>query len=307
MMIRFNKIIISILDKSLFVALMMIHVFSASADVAVVPPELDKVILKIEERQNGLQVPATAAKIVVKDNQIVFVLPLGKKGPVYFDEQSQTIDRHVYLNNDRDSYAFEVILHNEGQVYHHVVRPIHGVDALFFFNDTEFFVYTQTTGDNGSLELKEWIYALKPNVENGSRWEWVFKSEKWHWPLTIEMEKNGIATIHRNMPFVGIPIEDKARSQYMLDMMIKFKRNEPLKKYFPYSEEVVSMPAARCLTNEGVSRVVDIDVQNLSVISADIPKPKVGLDFKRWDEHWKTTYTITITARPEEYPLFIKW
>jgi hypothetical protein len=296
------------MNKILYILFfILVIVAPAKAEVTVVPPELNKVIQKIEDRQNRNGVrPRSSAKIIFKGDQIILLQPSGEKSFVYFDGQTPSIDKHFQLKDAHDSYAFEVVLQYDGQAYQHTIRSINGVDALLFFNDTDMFIYTQESGDGGNLELKEWIYALKPNTAGGSQWQWIFKSEKFQWPLTIEMGDNGVATVNRHLPFAGIPIDAKARSQFMLDTMVKFKKGDPIKKYFPFSEKVVSMPAARYSTREGVDRPADISVLNSSVIDESRPKPKVGLDFNRWEEHWRTIYKITVSAQTNEYPLLLE-
>jgi hypothetical protein len=279
----------------------------AAADVTVVPPQLDAIIRKIEARQKqDGTLPSAPVKIVEKDGQIIFLKPsaVKKTDAVYFDG-GPGIVKHLAVKSLHDGYAFQVALQDNGRSYHHAVRSVNGVDALFFFNDEDIFVYTQT-GAGEDVQLQEWIYALKPNAAHGSRWTWVFKSEPWQWPLTVEMDEHGDAAVNRHLPFSVIPITGQARSQYMLNTMLKFKRGEPVKKYFPYAEPVVAMPAMHYSTKEGNVRAVDAGVVNASVDDDSKPRPKVGLDFDRWDEHWHSEYTVEVSAGADEYPLFIQ-
>jgi hypothetical protein len=277
----------------------------AIAEVTVAPPQLDAVIQKIEARQKQAGTsPSASAQIIEKDGRVI--LGGNTAGVVYFNDAAAGIVKHFELKSRNDGYAFQAALQTNGRSYQRIVRKVNGADALVFFNDEEAFVYTQESKPDGESELKEWIYAFKPNADRGSQWTWVLKSEPWQWPLTVEMDENGDAVVSRNMPFAGIPIAGKARSQYMLDVMIKFKKGEPVKKYFPFSERVVSVPAVRYFNREGTVRPADVRAVNISVDDDSKPPPKVGLDFNRWDEHWRTTYQINVSANADEYPLLIE-
>lgn len=293
--------------KFLVSLFLLILTATAFGNSLVAPVDLNMIAAKIAARQQQTgKLPRNAGKIVFKGDQILFVVPSEALSSVYFNKKAPTIDKHFRLKSERDEYRFEVFLKHGGGPFTYEVAPVNGADALFCFGDNDVFIYTQEEGDGGALSLKEWIYVKKPNISNGSQWVWVFKSEPWQWPLTVALGKDGVAMVDRNMPFVGIPIEDKARSQYMLNVMVKFKANEPVKKYFPFAEPLVSMPQAHVTNKEGVTKVVDVHVQNVSVENTKIPQPKVGFDMRRWDDHWHSVYTVAVSAKRDEYPLLIE-
>lgn len=285
---------------------MILSTLPSFAQMVVVPPDLDAIIKKIEQRQlHSGKLPDTPAKIIYNDHQVLFVQPNGSEASIVFNRQAKTMEKHFKLKSTDDGYAFVVILQGDQGAYDYQVHKIHGAEALFCFGQKDVFIYTQQEGKNGIIELKEWIYALQPNVSDGSQWSWIFKSEPWQWPLTLEMDQQG-GVVNRNMPFAGIPINGKARSQYMLNMMVAFKKEEPVKKYFPYVDPVVKFPKAYVISKEGMRRAVDVSVMNITVDHVDQPKPKVGLDFNRWDEHWTSMYKMSVKAKEKDYPFLIE-
>ncbi len=290
----------------ILMALMLLS-WNVYADMVVEPPELKDMIKRIEQRQllTG-RLPKEPAKIVYNENSAIFLQSSGEDVAITFNIKASTIEKHFRLKKSQDGYAFVMTLQNSGAPYEYQVKQIHGMDALFCFGRTENFVYTQEQDDRGLIELKEWIYAKAPNAKDGSQWAWQFKSEPWQWPISLEMGADGVSTVNRNMPFAGIPIEGKARSQFMLNMMVQFKADQPVKKYFPYSEKVVNMPPAQYITKEGVSHAADVQVHNMTIDDKSKPRQKVGLDFNRWDDHWTSIYTMRVTAKPESYPLLIE-
>ena len=164
------------------------------------------------------------------------------------------------------------------------------------------FVYTQTAGERNTVELKEWIYARGPNNNAGSAWQWILKSEMTQWPLTLDMGDNGQARIERNMPFAGIPIASMARSKYMLDVLVHHDWDN-VRKYFPFHEEISTVPPVLFWTSEGIQRQADLTVVNTSAQNAQ--KPPRGIDWPGWDARWGSALQVSLKAKPQEYPLLI--
>jgi hypothetical protein len=275
------------------------------SNITLKPAGLEKILQKIAARQGpGTVSTNDAAQIVIKDGQIIFLQHAGKVDTaVSFSEGSPTIVKHFRLQAAHDQYQFNVALKYNGKGFGRVVEKINGVDALFLFNDTDVFVYTQRLS-NGQFKLDEWIYAIKPNAPDGSRWEWVFRSVPWEWPLTLQMDVNGQTQLNRQVPVIGIPIDKRAKDQYMLPVMVKFKTGENIDKYFPFKEKVGSIPTGRAWDKEGSSLMVDIKVSNFAIPRAT-PKPRAGFNLAGWEDHWEGTYSQSITAPSENYPILV--
>ena len=285
----------------------LLYASIARADMAVEPKDLPNILQSISQRQlENSAPPSASAEIIIKDDIIAFMQHSGETGAAAtFSEKSPSIGKHVRLKLGADECTFSATLQSPGP-YTHVIKKINGADALVFFNDEEVFVYTQTTDSRGIIELKEWIYARKPNVPQGSQWVWNFKAEPWDWPLTLDMNPDGTAKVNRHTPTPpGMPIDIRPRYQYMLNMMLKFKGGDPVKKYFPFSGEVSSIPPAVFWNKEGIKRQADIGTLNMSQVNINKPKPTHGLDFEGWDDYWQSIFKLAITAKPNEYPLLI--
>jgi hypothetical protein len=279
---------------------------AAYADIVVRPPGLDQILQKITEQQHqeGDAAP-NLAEIVFKDNQIAFIQHSDKvEATVNFSAQVSTIVKNFRLKSENEEYKFTVILKQQGAPFAPLVEKIAGADALIFFNDTEVFVYTQCLNQD-QFDLREWIYALKPNAVSGSIWEWSFISVPWEWPLTLEMSAPGQVVLNRNIPFAGIPISRQAKDNYMLPMMLKFQAGDRIEKYFPFKEKVGSISPAQAWNKEGRVRPVDTNVFNSLIIKDEPIKKGPGFNFAAWEERWKSIYTVAVKAADDEYPLLI--
>jgi hypothetical protein len=283
----------------IFALVFCIFVPCAQAQAVVAPSDLEDVLKKIAGRQPAVD-PSSAVRIVFQGERIAFE---GQPVDVDFDSQKGTLSKHFRLKKAKEDYGFSAVLQSSKE-YDRVIRQVGGIDALIFFNDEEVFVYTQTLSA-GRLAFQEWIYARKPNGPRGSQWSWVLKADAWHWPITMEAGEDGVTRVNRHLPFAGIPIDQKARHNYMLQMMLKFKSGDYVKKYFPFSESVASIPPVRFWNREGIERQANVGVMNTSVVDPDKPKPEHGLDFNAWNDYWQSVYTIAVSAPPQEYPLLI--
>ncbi len=288
----------------MFISLFLVR--PMNADLVIAPADLKDILHKIEKYQGPVAgISQKSAKIVFTDDQIVFLQSDKSNSAISFSDKSPTIIKHFKFKNASDQYAFAAIFQNPDQAFQRTVGQINGADALIFFNDTEVFVYTQVEKDNGLIELEEWIYARRPNAPQGSQWVWVLKSESWEWPMTMNIGEDGEAKINRNVPISGMTIVKQVKDNYLLQMMLKFKSGDQIKNYFPFAEEIGSIPAANVFNNEGIKRQVNVSVSNSSIINENRPKPKHGLDFGAWDDYWQSIYKISVSANPEEYPLLI--
>ena len=278
---------------------------SAYADLVVMPDDLPGILQKISDYQRRYdKIPKRATKVTLSDGLINF---LDKSDEVNLDssfsDKAPTIIKHTRLNQGGDEYTFDSFLQNNNHPFKTFINEINGADALVFYSADEVFVYTQTVGDDGTIKLKEWIYVRKPNYAAGSHWQWIFKATSWQWPITLNMDKKGQASIYRNVPMAGMPIDIRARYNYMLQMMIKPIDN--VKKYFPFQDLVATIPAPKFWTKEGVLKQADVKVSNISVVDTKRAKPKHGLDFAAWDDRWQSIMDVDVEAKPEEYPLLI--
>jgi hypothetical protein len=276
------------------------------ADILIAPPDLDDVLNQIATRQKNTLSSEANAKIILKDDEIVFTFPF--KNVVISDSfgaKTPDVIRHIQVQTEKDGYRFVAILKHTAQEYKNLIRQVNDQDALIFFNDKEIIVYTPNVKD-GHMELQQWIYAREPNSSEGSRWEWIFKSESWEWPMTMAAGEKGEMKINRNLPVPPFfTIDRKAKDQHLLNMMIKFKSDDPIKQYFPFPEEICTLPPAKVLNKEGIQKNMDIHVSNSPVINPNRPKPKHGLDFNAWDDYWQSIYTESVKAEPNEYPLLV--
>ncbi len=292
------------MKKLLIVMFSFFIITTARADVNIIPPDLTQILHKIAEHQRRLyQAPQESAVIQIKDDQIIFADPSGKaNADMAFSGKSKTIAKHITLRDGDDPYAFSVLLQKTGADYNHVVQKINGADALVFFKDEEVFVYTQAQGEDGRLHLKEWIYARKPNAPDGSFWEWIFVADQLQWPITLDMDQNGQAMVYRNMPIAGFPIDVRARYNYMMQMMLKSTDN--IKKFFPFKEELATIPPTEFWTREGIKLPADVAVSNTSDYDVSQLEPH-RMNFKKWDKLWQSVLKVSVKAKPSDYPLLI--
>jgi hypothetical protein len=286
---------------------MTLSISVASADIVVEPKDMEAILKKVSAKEEQVPAGGSAARIVIKDDRIIFVPKPGIMDvSISFADKSPTIIKQVMLKNSAtgDDFAFEAVLKNANQPFKHEIKQVNGQDALVFFNDVDILVYTQTAAPNGAIQLKEWVYARKPNSPRGSEWTWTFDSAQGQWPLSLGLGNSGEAQVYRNMPITGVPIEGKARMQYVMNAMVKIVQNEPVDRRFPFHEIVSAIPPSQYWTNEGIIRQASIGVSNANVL----PHIKPGEDpniFTTWDHYWQSYFKVAVPAQPQEYPLLI--
>ena len=292
------------MKKILMCAALLVFVRTTWADIVVAPSDLSAILRKVSQQQKRLYPePKEAAKVTAKDGWIAFTDQSGEaEVDTFFNDASETIAKHIRLKQGESEYAFSVTLQKNGKAYRHDIQKVNGADALVFFNDEEVFVYTQTAGQDGRVELKEWIYARRPNTATGSVWQWDFVADQMQWPLTLEIDDAGQTKVNRHVPIAGLPIDIRARYNYMMQMMLK--PVDDIKKYFPFQEEMASIPPIKFWTLEGLERQADITVLNASAPNPDQYQPH-RMNFKEWDKRWQSAYTVSVKADPKEYPLLL--
>ena len=293
------------MKKIIIIVFLLIVSNSVWADIAILPSDLNSILQKISKEENRAADSATKPSgVKIANNEIAFVDEGGVlNAATYFSENSPSINKHIGLKLGDEDYAFSVALENFDKSFSHSVVKINGHDALIFFNDENVFVYTQAPGEDGHIDLKEWIYARKPNTPTGSVWQWNFVADQLQWPITLGLDAQGQAKIYRNVPISGFPIATPTRYKYMMEMMLK--PFDTVKKFFPFQEEIATVPNIKYRTQEGIEHQAEIGVLNTSAKNDLLDKQGHRMNFKAWDQHWQSELKISIKASPQEYPILV--
>ena len=291
-----------------FIFILLLFIRLANASTISTPSDLNDILQRIVKRQSQTSSVGRHSKISFNGDQNDFVK---ESSDVDMDVspggKNFSIMKYFLVKTQAEAYKYAAFLQPVRSTnYEHLTTPVEGGAAMVFFNDDEVFVYMPRAQKDGHSSFKEWIYARKPNASDGSKWTWIFKSDDWQWPLTMQVSNNSTTAIDRNVPLAGISYDEKARYNYMLQMMLKLKSGDQVKKYFPFNEEIGSIAAPYFWTNEGIGRQTNISISNTSIIDENRPKPKHGLDFGQWNEYWETIYKVSVSAKPNEYPLLIE-
>lgn len=97
-------------------------------------------------------------------------------------KDSETITKELSITKEQQKFQLTMTLQSDQGFDQTVYKSDLGDTKVFVRKDQKDLVtYTQPHKEN-TLQLKEWIYALEPNTETGSRYEWALQSKS---PLTL--------------------------------------------------------------------------------------------------------------------------
>jgi hypothetical protein len=279
----------------------------ASISVTVAPRDMDDILRRIDQYQKTRGVVLKdKARVRLKDGRLFFAstASTGLEAMVSFTDKSSTVEKHIKLKSASNEYAFKVILDNDGRTFSHIITQINGADALVFFSDQEAIIYTQSTGEDGGIELKEWIYARRPNSPRGSFYRWFFKPEMWQWPLTLELGGQGQVGVFRNMPLSGTPFSDKKRREHVAQVVRKTFEKYKIPVYFPFHEQVAGIPPIIYWNKEGQERQADVRI-NDDPLETRQDKDEMSKIWSAWESKLQDVFEVMVGARASEYPLLI--
>jgi hypothetical protein len=152
--------------------------------------------------------------------------PLRLKITTNFYLTSPTVDKRVFIDHPRGSYTFSTHLQSVGgkavrrgspAAFRNQTMERNGRWWLLYDNSTDAIAYNQAASDQDTVELKEWIYARRPNSASGSRYDWTFGAMGRRVRLSDMGE--GRVGLHEEMLVSGLDNNNEAERQRIINVV----------------------------------------------------------------------------------------
>jgi hypothetical protein len=293
MMIRSNKIF-----RNIAVLLLLLLAPSSSAQKAVDPlegalsPRLANAFKQIGlyNQSEGVILPGAQSKTEITDNAVVFtdILPLEKPVDSHRDpdkkmqdfsvstiflRQSPTVEKRVHIRQgpeemSRMRFIYTLPRKND-RLFQHTVQ---NEDQLWqiYEGKNDIFFYTQTVTGNGEVQVKEWIYAERPNAGRKSVYEWKLFNEEFNRFLEMEAQEDGSVAILRHVKVSGAK-DDPAEHKRIVKVV-----REALKKVtirIHGEDKVGEIQPVKYWTSEGLEKTGTFSVRDSTALVVLVDEP----------------------------------
>jgi hypothetical protein len=261
--------------------------------IAVRPVDFDHVMHLIQDRMGTYKSVFTPAQVDINENAMTFVsrqplrvkalgpppLPGEPKDPndnfftvsTQFLLKSPTVEKRVFISQGPNEKArVRFVLRHEAQAYEQFLYRGLGVPVQVYNRAEEMLVYFQTTDVNGTIDMKEWIYARQPNCPQGSRYTWSVKSEEFYRRLVLEPGEKGTVDIQRQVVIKEIDAHDYAKQRHVIDVI----NRSGLKNFHIEGEDTIGkiLPVFY-ITKEGKRKPAALRLDGRNELTIEINEP----------------------------------
>ncbi len=258
--------------RALLLICLLLPVSSQAEDI---PPALMPAIKAIMVKAQGDEtVGLSNTEVKVNYSKDVFScqikIPLNGKDlsiSTNFYRKTPTVDKKVFINYDTTSYMFTGLLKNAKMPFKSVVYTEGALQWLIYDNDVDVIAYRQHAKDKDTIELKEWIYARKPNSKYGSRYEWQYKSMGRN--VVLESAKDGSVSLYQEMVINGIDKNDRKKRD---QVMTTVKKALPDYKIMDKMLTAVLEPVTYW-TNDGIKKQGKYKILDQKTLTVIIDEP----------------------------------
>lgn len=136
-----------------------------------------------------------------------------------FYRKTPTIDKKFFIDYDTAHYMFTGLLKNKNLPFANYVYTQENLQWLLYDNSVDVIAYRQHAKDKDTIELKEWIYARKPNSKKGSQYQWEYKSMGRN--VVLENMPRGQVGLYQEMVINGIDAKDRKKRTQVLNTVKK--------------------------------------------------------------------------------------
>ena len=271
----------------------LVFILPVWADPIVVrPADFDQVIALISSRVDARRVATLAPKVDASDEAVVFMSrqPLLVKKAVpdgqerterddyffvktTFFVKTSTIEKKVWVSQgtDRDDEVrLRFTLSNDRKAFEQFLYSGLGIPMQIYNRGDDMFIYCQSLSDKGAVDMKEWIYARKPNSPYGSRYHWKVVSEEFYRKLILEPDPSGVVDIKRQVIVQGIDAHDYVKQRHAIDVIKKVGKGQ-----FSISGEDTIGQVQRVfyVTREGKKKAAQLRISNRNELEIQINEP----------------------------------
>ena len=252
--------------------------------IVVRPADFDRVMGLVRARVDIPKTLRASAHVDVGADTVTFssTTPLNSGAKDVFSVTTQfyvkspTVEKRIIVNQgnydfQQDNMArMRFLLEYDGHPFDQFVYSSWGIPALVYNRDGEMIVYLQAADTDGSVEVKEWLYARKPNCPEGSRYVWRIQSEEFYRRLVFEPAGDGSVNIQRQFIVKGISAGDYERQRHIIEVVRKVSHNRMKIKG---EDTVGQVEPVFYVTREGVKKRVNLSVRDHHDLVVEINEP----------------------------------
>ncbi len=271
----------------------------ATRSIAVRPPDFEKVMTLVLARLDVAASLKARQQVEVNERSVTFIsrqpllmfkplsgplLTLASNKPIndesltfiartQFLVDSPTIEQRIFLSQgkDRDDKArMRLILRHDGEPFQNFVYSGLGIPMQIYDRSGEMFIYGQAVGADGTVDVKEWIYARRPNDPQGSRYRWTIKSEEFYRRLVLASGKDGHVDIQRQVVVQGVDPLDYAKQRHIIEAIHKAA---PGKFYISGEDIIGRMPPVFYVDREGRRKSANFVLNGHNELVIEINEP----------------------------------
>ncbi len=273
------------------------------------PIALETIIKQIQDKEQ-ISVEHNQALETIEDDQSFTFKITGDETLttiVFNYRRLPSIHKHIHLEHLGNQVKFSLQLRFPLKMSDVQSIQVGQQQWLVYSSATDIFIYKPAMTVDGKFALKEWIYALKPNCNQGSCYQWHLMPDLWEWPITLEGNTTEGVGIFRNMPVNGVSFSDKARRAHVARSVgvIAKKWNA----YFPFHEKIAEIMPVDYWTKEGVklrgSTAVSDYNQGFIYGALKAPNTQKSPDWSFMLNNRQNIFNVFVSARESDYPLLI--
>lgn len=241
------------------------------------------------ERQ-GIQ-PGLTTKSEINENAVIFTNQIPLDSPIesfrdpdnkkqffgvstIFLRKSSTIEKRVHVEIGPEEIARMRFVLNQPDkpAFNQYVFSDAGQGWQIYESPTDIYFYTQITLPNGEIQVKEWIYAIKPNSAQGSEYHWKVFSEEFNRFLELEAEPDGSVALQRHVMVKYVEAGNYQEHKRIVAVVREALKDVPL--YIHGEDKIGRVLPVTYLTREGIEKkgVLEVnDEKNLTILVQEPP------------------------------------
>lgn len=191
-----------------------------------------------------------------------------------FLRKSPTIEKRMHLQLGPEEIArMRFVLKQPGQTW--LTQSMYQEDNQgwqVYESPTDIYFYAQTQSAPEQIEVKEWIYAEKPNAPGGSEYSWKFFSEEFDRFLEFESQPDGSVALQRYPMVKYVKADDYKEHKRLIGVV-----REAMKEAHPYIhglDRVGTVLPVVYETREGIAKKGAIKVDDQKNLTVMVREPE---------------------------------
>lgn len=261
----------------------------SSQGIAVRPSDFDEVMDLIKDKVDIRAATRMPVQVQVGGNSMAFISrqPLFNKKslPAGFLESEDdkffivrtiflfgtpTVEKRVIISQGPEEDArLRFILENGDEAFEQFLYDGLGLPMQVYNRSGEMIVYMQAAAPGGTVEMKEYIYARRPNCPRGSRYVWDVKSEEFFRRLVLKPADKGAVDIQRQVIIREVDANDYDHQRNIINSIHKIMPQAHIKG----EDTIGTIEPVYYITREGQHKKAEFVLQGRDKLIVQINEP----------------------------------